>query len=138
MANISKESGFSLLELMIASTFMLLGLVALLGGIVRINTANQFAADRATVMSRVATVMDELNRATTNELLAYAPPPFAGMVPATNVQVMYVDAGGNEATPASFTPATLPNPLEIRVTVNTVSRLGHPINVQSSTVIESD
>ena len=138
MEQISKDSGFTLLELTMAVAMTSLGIVALLAGLVRTNAANQYAQERATVVDRVSTVADELSRATTADLLAYAPPAFQGTVPSTQIQVVYVNADGNEAPPTAFTAATLPNPLEVHLTVNAASLTGHPINLQTSTVIGRD
>lgn len=141
------EAGMTLLELTIAAAIMASTLVFILGSIVSLSMTSDVAADQASTMTYMTTVVEELHRATESDLRAYAPPtPLTQDIEQT-VTIEYVlNADGATISPPIPEPVVgglggtqaevnLPNPLHVRVTVDALSKSGRHFTMQTATMV---
>lgn len=135
------EAGLTLLELTFAAAIMASTLVFILGSIVSLSVTSDIAADQAASMAYAASIVEELRRASEDELLAYAPPEPPAGTPNQSVEVSYVldDNGGVFVPPgdplAAGVVAELPNPLHVNISITAVSKSGRPYTINTATVV---
>ena len=134
-----RSAGLTLVEVAIAAGISALVLVLLIGAAAGITAANDITTTRSATVAEIATIADELNQATMEELLAYVPPTPSNIGLVRRIDVYYVVDGGATMvqTPIDFTAIpstfTLPRPVTVRIVVQGVSPQGHPLTIESST-----
>jgi hypothetical protein len=131
----SSESGLSLLELMFAAGVLVMGFVLVFGAVFSISEANDVTEDRATAIAQLASVMEEIRRASYSELLEYDPPAPQGLDEDATFEVKCFDGEGapmDLPVAADSMPGALPNPCEIQVTVTWHDRRGRTLASTSS------
>jgi type II secretory pathway pseudopilin PulG len=117
---VREADGLTLIELAIASGILAVAFVFIIGGIVNISDTNTIVADRTEAGSALSSVLEQLRTMTIDQLLAYAAPAPHGLGASATTTIACIDATGASVPIPAVTPglaSTLPNPLEVRVTV---------------------
>lgn len=130
----TNERGFTLIELMIASSLFIVGIVAALQSFVGSNNLRMDAEQRTTIQSRTHSVMDEIYRADIDALLAYVPPQYDGF-PTFDIAISYVDMDGNQVTPPLVDVTELPNPLQVFVTTTSTLASGREVTMTTASIV---
>lgn len=132
------ESGMTLLEVTIASSVMALALVMTMGSLVGISGTRDIAEDRMMAAVTISSVMEELRTLSYDGLVAYTPPSAEGLGASTAITVAVFDSSGATiqlpVDPDTLSE-TLPNPLELQVTVFWRDVAGRLISARSSTLV---
>jgi type II secretory pathway pseudopilin PulG len=127
------DAGMTLLELMIAAGITAMALVLMMGSLGSVAHSGASTEERSIAAAHVSTVLEELSEADLEELLAYEAPALEGLRGET-IAVRCVDGSGNEVTlPATQAIGTVPNPVEVRVTVTWQDSAGHTYSRSGST-----
>jgi prepilin-type N-terminal cleavage/methylation domain-containing protein len=131
------ESGFTLLEVMIAAGIILIGLVAVMNSVVSTNSLRASADDRTVVRARLATVIDELRRADADGLRNYTPPSFTDRSPAIEIEVEYVmnEDGERASPPITDEDIEIPNPVEIHITSTATFSAGRTVTTHTAAIL---
>ena len=129
------DTGLALLEVMFTSGILGLALVMLLGSLISVVEVGRIAESREIAATHLGTVMENLHRATYEQLLAYEPPALEGLGPTEKVVVACLDRAG-KPIPLPVDPETLaeplPYPLEIRVEITWVAGRARSLSASSS------
>jgi type II secretory pathway pseudopilin PulG len=134
----SDESGLTLLELMMASGIMALALAFLFGSLIAISLASGLTENRASAVTHLSSVLEEVRGLSYNELLAYEPPDFHNLAPTEAITVeCYKDDGTPLQLPVNPDTLTnpLPNPLQVRCTVAWNDPRGHALQMRASQLV---
>jgi len=118
--NIRNNEGMTLLELMFASGILAMALSMLFGSLISISVLSSIAEDRTVAAAQVASMAEEIRTLNFDTLLDYVPPPVDGPGASRVMVIEVFDANGTAiAVPldASGANPTLPNPLEVKITM---------------------
>jgi prepilin-type N-terminal cleavage/methylation domain-containing protein len=131
------EPGFTLLEVMIAAGIILVGLVAVMNSVVSTNSLRASADDRTVVRARLATVIDELRRASGDELRNYTPPSFTDRSPAIEIEVEYVmnEERDRLSPPINDEDIEIPNPVEVHITSTATFTAGRTVTTHTAAIL---
>ena len=143
----TRNSGMTLLEVMIAAGVMVVAFVFIMGSIISVDTTADISEDQAVAMGMVSSILEGLSALEFEELLAINP---AGDATATeetreaqleilgnsaDIVIECVDEYGyGQPLPIPVEYADyMPNPVEVRVTVHWADKEGRPFSMTSST-----
>ena len=132
------ESGLTLLELMMAAGVMALALAFLFGSLITISVAGGLTENRASAVTHLSSVLEEIRGLSYDELLAYQPPAFNNLAPTEAITVeCYKEDGSALQLPVNPDSLTnpLPNPLQVRCTVAWNDPRGHALQQRASQLI---
>lgn len=131
-------AGLTLLEIMIAAGIMATAFVLILGSLTSISDTGNSSEARAQANVHLASVLEEIQNISYDELLAYVPPDRPGIGSAQQLEVVCLDSGGSEVTLPSTPDALggpLPNPLEVQVRFSWIDSKGRPASTRLSTLV---
>ena len=142
----NNEAGMTLLELMIAAGIMATALSMLFGSLISINVIGKISEDKALATTQVAGLLEHVRSLTYEDLLPYSP-PMEITSPGVKQKVViecYDEDGGTYALPitsegssdtiTSYTEIpTLPNPMDVKITLVWQNEQGHILNVYATT-----
>ncbi len=131
------QAGFTLVELLIASGIIGVALAMTMGSLVSVSTAQRTTEADAIAAAHVSSILEEIRAITAIEdLFTYVPPNLRGLGAAEVVTYSCIDTTNTEiALPLAAGAArpTLPNPAEVRVTVQWMDPEGRVRTEQAST-----
>jgi len=133
------DAGLTLVEIMIAGGILAMSFVFLLGSIVSISSTGESSENRSKAQTDLSTVLEEVRSVSYDQLLAYVPPELPGLGDSVNVEVVCLAGGGVEyelPIDADLLAAPLPNPVEVRVTVSWLDRMGRVQTARASALAE--
>ena len=84
---LTDESGLTLLELMLAAGVLALALAFLFGSLITMSLASGLTENRASAVTHLASVLEEIRGLSYNEMLAYEPPEFDNLAPTEAITV---------------------------------------------------
>lgn len=135
----NNEDGIMLVELMIASGILVVALVMVMGSLLSVWQVISISGQRIQVSSEVTTILEEVQSLTFDEILEYDPAPLKGSLTIKSMELAMIDAEGLEIElPTSvelFNLETLPNPVEVKVTVSIHKNNIAPITRSASTMV---
>lgn len=135
----TNEEGIMLVELMIAAGILVVALVMVMGSLLSVWQVIAISEQRINVSSEVTTILEEVQSLTFEEILDYDPAPLKGSLTTEYTKLAMFDAEGQEiALPISeelLNLETLPNPVEIKVTVSMHRNNRAPITRSASTLV---
>ena len=132
---LTDESGLTLLELMLAAGVLALALAFLFGSLITISVAGGLAQNRASAVTHLSSVLEEVRGLSYDELLAYEPPEFDNLAPTEAITIeCFKDDGTSLQLPVNPDTLTnpLPNPLQVRCTVAWNDPRGHALQMRAS------
>jgi hypothetical protein len=130
----------TLLELMFASGILAVAFSVLFGSLVTLTTAGQLTEGRMDASAALATVMEDVATLNYSSLVKYTPPILAkpGTSRTIKVELLVPKTGGGTtpvALPLSSTyTGTVPNPVEVRTTLQWVESRGYVLQAVASTM----
>lgn len=140
------DAGMTLIELMFACGILAMALSMIFGSLIGISVVGRLSESRTAATTTLASLIEDIQSMSFNELIAYVPPPVEGPGVSHTVEVACVVAGeANEeglddevATvplpiPSSY-EGPLPNPLEVRVTLTWHEANGFTFQATASTL----
>lgn len=137
------NAGFTLVELIIASGVIGVAMAMAMGSLISVSTAQRTTEADAVATALVTSVLEEIrNTSSINDVFEYVAPDLSnlGLGSGVAVTMVCVDTGGNEvALPltadvdGNVVVPTLPNPAEIRATIQWIDQEGRVRAVQAST-----
>ncbi len=134
------NAGFTLLEVMFASTIFVVLIVFLFGSLLQFYMVQEVTKQRSIALAHIGTVIEELQSLNIDELLEYVPPELSGLGEEVEVSAEYID----EEEEFHLLPleeigddlqAGLPNPLEVRVSMHWIDRRGQEYRRSASTMV---
>ncbi|MCP4639895.1 MAG: hypothetical protein GY851_05660 [bacterium] len=134
----SSSAGLTLLEIMIATGILTIALVMSLGSVISISTASDSTADQAVAMATVASVLEQIQTLSFDEVMAYYPGASSELGATTAISLVCYDTTG---TPVSMpcnpedAGVSFPNPMEAQVTVVWRDLGGRPRTMRASTML---
>lgn len=138
-----RNAGMTLIEVMFAAGVVAMALAILFGSLISISLIGRLNQGQMAATTALSTVMEELRTLSYAELLEYTPPELTGLGIEHVVTVECLLGGEGEGEGAGTTVAlplpedftgTLPNPVEIRVTLTWREETGHAYEMVASTV----
>ncbi len=116
------DAGLTLLEVMFASTVLIVLVVMLFGALLQFYLVQEISKQRTIALSHIGSVIEELQSASFSELIDYVPPELPGLGAEATVTVALIDGEGEKLSlpmqePDEDLADTLPNPVEVEVTV---------------------
>lgn len=146
------NAGMTLLELTIATGIMTVALAMSFGGVLSMVSVGRLSEEQEIATTHLATVMEELRTCNIEDIIAYEPPYLEGLGEEVYVALEYVNEEGNVvALPAAagsegegegegedgvgaVDPASLPNPLELRVEITWLGERGREYSMDASAI----
>lgn len=127
------EAGFTLVEVVFASSVLALTLVMLFGSMLSISYLAVIAQDRSNATTMLTSVMEEIRGKDYAGLLAYVAPVSVGK-PVKTISLQCLQADGTKlALPVKAAPAVaLPNPCRVVCTVNWTDSKGRALSLTSA------
>ena len=133
----SSEAGFTLVELVIASGIIGVAMAMTMGSLMSVSTAQRTTEADAVAAAHVSSILEEIRAITAIEdLFTYVPPNLRGLGASEIVTYSCVDTANTViALPLAAAAArpTLPNPAEVRVTIQWSDPEGRVQTLQAST-----
>ncbi len=119
MKSVSKNnSGFTLIELMLAAGVMAMALSMLFGSLISISLMGEVAKDRTLASELLSGTLEFMRTLDYEEMLAFTPPTIDGLGERqVTVLECYSEDGTAHTLPMTGTLPTLPNPVEVRATI---------------------
>jgi prepilin-type N-terminal cleavage/methylation domain-containing protein len=151
------DAGLTLLEVMIASGILAVGMVLLMGSVLSVASTTALTEQRAVSTTYIASVMEELDGRTLEEVLTYWPPQLGQIGPADRIQILAYDTygygiplplggmsteepGGDGEPTSTFDVSAYAgmfnSPLQIEVTLQRMDSSGRILTVKSTKFIE--
>lgn len=139
------EAGMTLIELMFACGILAMTLSMIFSSLIGISVIGRLSESRTTASTTLASLIEDIQSMSFNDLVAYVPPPIEGPGVSHTVEVeCVVDAEAEEegleeaATVPLPIPADydgpLPNPLEVRVKLTWHEANGFTFQASASTL----
>ena len=150
------DAGLTLLEVMIASGILAVGMVLLMGSVLSVASTTALTEQRAVSTTYIASVMEELDGRSLEDVLTYWPPQLGAVGPEDRVQILAYDTygygiplplggmstgePGTDGTPTEIDVSAYAgmfrSPLQIEVTLQRMDSSGRILTVKSSKFIE--
>lgn len=139
----TNESGFTLIEIMLAAGVVALALSMLFGSMISIGVMGDVAESRADASTTLAGILEYTRVLDFEDMLTFVPPEIEG-IGVKNVITLecYDAAGGPISLPLTVDGEggeleipPLPNPLEVRATITWSDERGHVYEAWASTQI---
>lgn len=114
------DSGFSLIELCIASGIMAVAFLFIIGGVVDASSSNSVVTTNTLANTQLTSTLEQLRGTPFSTMVATTPTAVDGLGASAVISLAAVNSSGGLVTfPISnaATVAALPNPLEVRATV---------------------
>lgn len=135
----SSEEGIMLVELMIAAGVLVVALVMVMGSLLSVWQVVAISGQRIDASSEVTTILEEVQSLTFEELLSYDAAPLNGSLTTKYVELAMLTAEGEEIllpiSEQEIDLETLPNPVEVKVTVSIHNHRTAPIARAASTLV---
>jgi prepilin-type N-terminal cleavage/methylation domain-containing protein len=142
---IRADSGFTLLELMLAAGVMAIALAMLFGSVIAVGGLGKLAEDRASAAAELTSSLERVRAMSYAGLLQYSPvKPLHPGVSRNLIIEIFNGSGASFKLPYMSPPALsapapslpeFPNPLEVRVTLVWEDTLGRAYSMQASTLV---
>lgn len=130
-----ETSGMTLLELTLAAGIMAVGFVLLSGSIISIFATNQGTEHRQVAMSEASKILEQLNAMSFEEIISMTNPILTTLGSGASVTMECFDGSDWLLLPLTDTEnaeEALPNPLEVRCSINFEVTGGNAMNLSSS------
>ncbi|MCC6797274.1 MAG: hypothetical protein IT366_19310 [Candidatus Hydrogenedentes bacterium] len=117
---LKNDSGFSLLELCIASGIMAVAFLFIIGGVVDASSSNSVITTNTLANTQLTSTLEELRGTPFTTMITTTPITVDGLGSSAVISLAAVDGTGGLATfpiTNAATVAALPNPLEVRATI---------------------
>ena len=135
-----RDAGLTLLELMFATGIAAAALSLLFGSLISISVMGRVNQGRTMAATTLSGVLDEVNTMGYEELLAYIPPEVKGPGVTHLIELACVIGSDQEDIQRIPLPlyegneVSLPNPLEVEVTLTWQEDSGHTFRMKTSTL----
>ena len=146
-----RDAGLTMIELMLATAIAAAALSLLFGSLISISVMGRVNQGRTMAATTLSGVLDEVNTMGYEELLAYIPPEVHGPGVKHLIELACVIGSGEEGGGGVDYPerqyeripfplpenygGTLPNPLEVEVTLTWQEDSGHTFQMKASTLV---
>lgn len=131
------DAGFTLVELIIASGVVGVGMAMAIGSLISVSTAQRTTEANAVATTLNISVLEEVRNTTSiNHVYAFVPPDIRslGLGASAVVTVTLVDTANNEhALPLTGGVPIMPNPVEVRSLIQWMDQEGRVRQQQAST-----
>ncbi len=133
------DSGFSLMEVMVAVAIIVPATVVLVGALFDVFATTASSVSMSVANAHLASVVDEVHALEdVGEILDYTPPLLPGMGEHESIDVAYSNAnGGWVPLPFSGNPesAAVPDPVEVKVTLRWMDPRGRSFRRETSIMV---
>lgn len=145
--NWKANDGMTLLEVTFAAGVLATALALLFGALLNMRVIGQVASDRSVALAQLASVMEDLRTSNYNSLMDYAQPTNLKGPGVENAVLLECYDKDGKSIPLPWEPAkdapdakppsagSMPNPLEVRVTVAWTDEAGRIFSVHAATQI---
>ena len=128
------NAGMTLLEVSIACAVLGVAFVYLFGSILSISALGGQTRERATAQSQVSSILAAIQPLSRAQMLAFTPPAVQGLGAGATAQVACLDGAGGAVTLPTGAATVLPDPAEVRVTVNWQDTRGRACSLVESAI----
>ncbi|MCC6155137.1 MAG: prepilin-type N-terminal cleavage/methylation domain-containing protein [Candidatus Hydrogenedentes bacterium] len=114
------DSGFSLIELCIASGIMAVAFLFIIGGVVDASSSNSVITTNTLANTQLTSTLEELRGTPFSTMVTTTPTAVDGLGASAVISLAAVDSSGGLVTfpiTNAATVAALPNPVEVRATI---------------------